>query len=177
MRRARALGPVMAGLALATLCSACASTGAVPKPFPAPGGDQDLAGGSGGEAGRRAPAGRSLVATALDLRGIRYTAGGSDPQGFDCSGFTQYVFARHGVSLPREVRDQFGIGRRVRGDPAAGDLLFFTTAEPGASHVAIAMGDDQFVHAPSSTGVVRVERLSSRYWGRRFLGARRLTRP
>ena len=164
MRRARALGPVMAGLALATLCSACASTGAVPKPFPAPGGDQ-------------APAGRSLVATALDLRGIRYTAGGSDPQGFDCSGFTQYVFARHGVSLPREVRDQFGIGRRVRGDPAAGDLLFFTTAEPGASHVAIAMGDDQFVHAPSSTGVVRVERLSSRYWGRRFLGARRLTRP
>ena len=55
---------------------------------------------------------------------------GTDPRGFDCSGFTQYVFARHGIALPREVREQFRIGREVRGDPAPGDLLFFTTWKP-----------------------------------------------
>jgi cell wall-associated NlpC family hydrolase len=59
----------------------------------------------------------------------------------------------------------------------AGDLLFFTTiatATPGPTHVGIAIGGDQFVHAPSSTGVVRVERLSASYWSARYLGARRL---
>ena len=55
-----------------------------------------------------------------------------------------------------------------------GDLLFFTTVGPGPTHVAIAIGGDQFVHAPSSTGVVRVERLSTSYWSARYLGARRI---
>jgi cell wall-associated NlpC family hydrolase len=55
-----------------------------------------------------------------------------------------------------------------------GDLLFFSTTAPGASHVAIALEGDEFVHAPSSTGVVRTERLTSSYWSRRFLGARRV---
>ena len=128
-------------------------------------------------AGVREPNWHALVGTALDLRGIRYREGGTDPQGFDCSGFTQYVFARYGVALPRAVREQFTIGREVRDNLAQGDLLFFTTAEPGASHVAISVGGDQFVHAPSSTGVVRVEHLSARYWAQRFLGARRLTPP
>jgi cell wall-associated NlpC family hydrolase len=168
----------MAGLALAAICPACASTGAVPKPFPASGAHTPQARaespGAGIEAG---PAAEALVATALDLRGTRYRNGGSDREGFDCSGFTLYVFAQHGVPLPREVREQFGLGRMVRGRPAAGDLLFFAIGGRGASHVAIAMGDDEFVHAPSSRGVVRVERLSSGYWARRFLGARRITRP
>ena len=61
-----------------------------------------------------------------------------------------------------------------RDDLEPGDLLFFTTTGPGASHVGIAVGTDQFVHAPSSTGVVRVERLSSGYWSQRFVGARRV---
>jgi cell wall-associated NlpC family hydrolase len=125
----------------------------------------------------REPDWYGLVGTALDLRGIRYRDGGTDPQGFDCSGFTQYVFARHGVALPRAVREQYRIGQQVRDDLAPGDLLFFTTAEPGASHVAISVGGDEFVHAPSSTGVVRVEHLSARYWAQRFLGARRVTPP
>jgi cell wall-associated NlpC family hydrolase len=56
----------------------------------------------------------------------------------------------------------------------AGDLIFFTTTEPGVSHVAIAIGGDEFVHAPSSTGVVRVEHLGATYWSPRFLGARRV---
>jgi cell wall-associated NlpC family hydrolase len=117
----------------------------------------------------------ALVGTALALRGIPYRDGGGDPQGFDCSGFTQYVFAQHGVALPREVREQFHVGKAVRQDDlVAGDIVFFTTTDPGPSHVAIAIGGDEFVHAPSSAGVVRVEHLSSSYWAPRFIGARRV---
>jgi len=117
----------------------------------------------------------ALIDTALQLTGIRYRWGGSDLNGFDCSGFTQYVFAQHGLALPREVRDQYREGRSVRSrDIQAGDLLFFSTTEPGASHVAIALGGEEFVHAPSSNGVVRIESLETEYWSDRFVGARRV---
>jgi len=119
--------------------------------------------------------GYALAGTALGLRGIPYRNGGSDPTGFDCSGFTQYVFAQFGIALPREVREQFRVGKAVKPDDlAAGDIIFFSTTDPGPSHVAIAIGGDEFVHAPSSTGVVRVEHLSSSYWSPRYLGARRV---
>jgi cell wall-associated NlpC family hydrolase len=119
--------------------------------------------------------GRALVGTALSLRGAPYRNGGGTPAGFDCSGFTQYVYAQHGVSLPREVREQSRVGKKVKpANLAPGDLIFFSTIEPGASHVAIAIGGDQFVHAPSSSGVVRVERFTVGYWSERFLGARRV---
>ena len=122
--------------------------------------------------------GYALAGTALSLRGVPYVNGGTDPNGFDCSGFTQYVFSRFGLALPREVREQYRVGKSVKAeDLAPGDMLFFSTTEPGPSHVAIAVGGDQFVHAPSSTGVVRVERLSSSYWSPRYLGARRITLP
>jgi len=113
--------------------------------------------------------------TALALRGAPYKNGGADPNGFDCSGFTRYVFGQHGVILPRDVHDQFRMGKAIKPNRlAAGDLIFFSTVAPGASHVAIAIGGDEFVHAPSSTGVVRVERLSAGYWRPRFVGARRI---
>jgi cell wall-associated NlpC family hydrolase len=119
--------------------------------------------------------GYALVGTALALRGIPYRDGGGDPQGFDCSGFTQYVFAQHGMALPRAVREQFRVGKSVKPqDLAPGDIVFFATTGAGPSHVAIAIGGDEFIHAPSSTGVVRVEHLSSSYWSPRFLGARRV---
>ena len=125
--------------------------------------------------------GYALVGTALSLRGAPYRNGGADPKGFDCSGFTQYVFARYGIALSREVRDQFQQGKSVKAaELAAGDLLFFTTVAistpvtPGPTHVGIAIGGEQFVHAPSSTGFVRVERLSAGYWSARYLGARRV---
>jgi cell wall-associated NlpC family hydrolase len=173
-------GPLAAALLITSLMSACASSGAVPQPFP----------GAGGRTAPSAPAsplpdgaivpgtgtveGMALTSTALSLRGAPYQNGGTTPGGFDCSGFVQYVFGQHGLVMPRETREQFRVGRRVsRGDLEVGDLVFFTTIAPGASHVGIVIGDDQFVHAPSSTGVVRVERLSSSYWNRRFVGARR----
>ena len=175
-------------LAVSTTAGACASGGgpgvAVPRPFPAP----------GNQSRARIPPparphpppgdavdGDALVGTALSLRGAPYRNGGTDPRGFDCSGLTQYVFAQHGVLLPREVRDQFQQGTSVKtGKVAAGDLLFFTTVArstrgtPRPTHVAIAIGGDEFVHAPSSIGVVRIEHLSARYWTARYLGARRI---
>ena len=167
-------------VALAALTAGCASTAAVPKPFPTAGGRPRTE--APAEAGTLAEPGRSLppdtyalVGTALDLRGVRYRNGGADPGGFDCSGFTQYVFGQHGVRLPRSVKDQFDLGTSVRPEEVReGDLLFFSTEGPGASHVAIAVGGDSFVHAPSSSGVVRVERMGSRYWANRFVGARRV---
>lgn len=116
-----------------------------------------------------------MLRVALDLRGIPYRFGGSDPTGFDCSGFVQWVFNQVGLRLPREVRDQYDAGNKVdRDDIAPGDLVFFETVSRGASHVGLAIGGDQFVHAPSSTGVVRVERFTSSYWGPRYVGARRV---
>jgi len=208
----------IASLVLAAATGACASTGAVPHPFPMPGGTRSSAAPGTGTPGTTAPGttapgtnapgtadpgtvapgtnapstlapgtvapggvlphsfdGYALTGTALSLRGIPYRNGGTDPNGFDCSGFTQYVFAQHGISIPREVREQFRVGSSVQPDQlVAGDLLFFATTDPGASHVGISIGGDEFVHAPSSTGVVRVEHLGSSYWSPRFLGARRV---
>lgn len=125
--------------------------------------------------GRGQADGYALSGTALSLRGAPYKNGGGDPSGFDCSGFVKYVFGQHGVAVPREVRDQFKTGRSVgRGQLEPGDLVFFSTVAPGASHVGIVIGGDQFVHAPSETGVVRVESLNQQYWGRRYIGAKRV---
>ena len=111
----------------------------------------------------------------MELRGVPYRNGGSDLRGFDCSGFTQYVFALAGKPLPRATREQFTVGIPVTlGEQQPGDLIFFTTTAPGASHVGIALGGDGFVHAPSSRGVVRVESLTLPYWSSRLIGIRRL---
>jgi cell wall-associated NlpC family hydrolase len=186
-------------IAVAAATGACASTGATPHPFPIPGGSTSRAEPSppspappllGPSADAANPPAASpapmpparlsadtyaLTGTALSLRGTPYVNGGADPNGFDCSGFTQYVFGHHGIALPREVKEQFATGQPVpAAEIAPGDLMFFTTVAPGASHVGISLGGDEFVHAPSSTGVVRVERVSSTYWSQRFVGARRV---
>jgi cell wall-associated NlpC family hydrolase len=163
---------------LAFVAAACASTGATPRPFPLPGTAPGTRTAPGAPVAPGAPGfdGYSISSTALDLRGAPYRNGGSDPQqGFDCSGFVQYVYTQHGVRVPRDVRRLFGVGKEVdasRLEP--GDLVFFSTVAPGASHVGIAVGGDQFVHAPSTNGVVRVENLSAPYWAARFVGARRV---
>jgi len=158
---------------LAVLTGACATSSsnggvvAVPRPFPSP------AGSAASTADRGRP--DTIVGTALTLRGVPYRNGGSDPSGFDCSGFTQYVFARSGIALPRSVEEQFDQGKKVKArDLSSGDLVFFKTTSRGPSHVGIVIADDQFIHAPSSKGVVRVERLSADYWSKRFIAARRL---
>jgi cell wall-associated NlpC family hydrolase len=123
-----------------------------------------------------APIARAVLETALALRGTPYQFGGMDPDsGFDCSGFVRYVFLQHALHLPRTVTEQFLIGRDIGIDGiAAGDLIFFTTVTPGASHVGIALDSGAFVHAPGSGSVVRVERLDAPYWRSRLVGAKRL---
>lgn len=147
----------------------CASSGNAPKPQPFPTPASTV----------QTPLGPpELIATALALRGTPYKNGGSEPtRGFDCSGFVQWVFAQHGTWLPRETREQYGEGKGVRReDIQPGDLVFFQTASRGPSHVGIAIGAGEFVHAPSSRGVVRVESYTSYYWGARWVGAKRISR-
>ena len=120
--------------------------------------------------------GYALSGTALSLRGAPYKDGGIDPSGFDCSGFVRYVYEQHGVAMPRQVREQFRIGKNVDRDRLEpGDLVFFSTVAPGPSHVGIMIGGDQFIHAPSERGVVRVESLTHQYWASRFIGAKRVS--
>jgi cell wall-associated NlpC family hydrolase len=153
--------------------AACASSGAVPQPFPVPDRAEPLTLPHLQSGGRDAST--DLVASALALRGVPYRNGGADPTGFDCSGFVWYVFARHGIAAPRTVAAQFAAGRQVRVDDLRpGDLVFFDTSGGPASHVGVVVDRHAFVHAPSSRGVVRVDHLASRYWLNHFVGARRL---
>ncbi len=164
-------------LTLLTLVG-CASTGAKPEPFPRPAGgpppDPDPA--SPAPPGSIADSGMgAITTTALNLRGTPYRNGGSDPPGFSRSGFAWDGFAQHGNVVPRPVGEQYGTaGPIVRGAIAPGHLVFFDTSGHGVSHVGIALGPDSFVHAPSSRGEVRVERLGGTYWGPRFVAARRV---
>lgn len=166
----------------AVVATGCASSGAVPKPFPGaqvppgqPGTQPPEAPPGIAEPSLSTAPGTLALATALELRGAPYRNGGSDPNGFDCSGLVQWVFAKNGRALPREVREQYHVGREVEADDVRpGDLLFFDTGTRPASHVGIAIDRESFVHAPSSNGVVRVERYTSTYWSRRYVGARRV---
>lgn len=166
----RATWILIAGLGL----GGCASTGAVPSPFPKPG--------SATPSPSRDPGitpsftdGYAVAGTALALKGAPYRHGGSDLSGFDCSGLVQYVFSQLGVALPRSVDELIRVGTSVNHDDIqSGDLLFFAVRSFGASHVGIAIGGDEFVHAPTAGAHVRVERFSSDYWASRFVGARRL---
>jgi cell wall-associated NlpC family hydrolase len=169
---------LLLGLAMAvSIVTGCASTGTAPRPQPFPGARVGPAGQESADHAANADSG--LLATALSLLGTPYRNGGSEPTaGFDCSGFVQWVFARHGTSLPRETREQYDRGHRVSAsDVQPGDLVFFRTEGRQPSHVGIALGGGAFVHAPSSRGVVRVERYTSEYWASRWAGATRVPVP
>jgi cell wall-associated NlpC family hydrolase len=157
----------------------CASRGAAPRPFPgAPAPPSSRSQPAPVEDRERSVIASDVIATALALKGTQYRNGGSEPsQGFDCSGLVQWVFAQHGTALPRETREQYHAGRKIdHDDVQPGDLVFFETVSRGPSHVGIALGGGEFVHAPSSRGVVRVESYTkSAYWAQRWLGARRIS--
>ena len=116
----------------------------------------------------------SIIATAKRYIGVPYRFGGTSPKGFDCSGYVQYVFEQHGKKLPRSADIQFSTGKPVlRSQLQAGDLVFFTTYEPGPSHNGIYIGNGQFIHASSSRGIM-ISKLDESYWKPRYLGARRV---
>ena len=117
---------------------------------------------------------RNILRAAYSVVGTPYVFGGTSPYGFDCSGFTQYAFARAGVHLSRMADEQFYYGKRVSmSQLRAGDLIFYTTYEPGASHVGIYVGNGNFIHAGCSTGVT-VSSAFTGYWGARYYGACRI---
>jgi hypothetical protein len=125
----------------------------------------------------------SIIAYATALNGIRYRYGGSDKSGFDCSGFTSYVFSKHDIHLPRSSRDQYQVGARL--DPQEikrADLLFFKGRNAQSrmvGHVGIAIcdwddGDDVFFIHASTRGGIKIDSLSNPYYKVRYVGAARI---
>jgi peptidoglycan DL-endopeptidase CwlO len=112
-----------------------------------------------------------IVRFARRLLGVRYVYGGTTPtSGFDCSGFTRYVFAHFGVTLPHYTFGQYGLGHSVpRGRLEPGDLVFFD----GVGHVGLYIGHGRFIHAPHTGTRVSVDTLSGWYGGS-YDGARRV---
>lgn len=118
--------------------------------------------------------GQALIATGKQFMGVPYVWGGESPAGFDCSGFTQYVMKQNGITIPRTAAEQFNTGTPVeKSNLAVGDLVFFTTYKPGASHVGFYMGNDQFLHASSANSQVTISSLSEAYYTEKYIGARR----
>lgn len=126
---------------------------------------------------RRQAINNPLIDEALDQLGVRYRYGGASPDtGFDCSGLITYTAERAwGLKLPRNTSAIALIGTSIdKRELQPGDLVFFNTLGRRYSHVGIYLGDDRFVHSPSSGGVVRIEKMTMKYWAKRYNGARRL---
>ena len=127
------------------------------------------------------PAGQSgqsaqIVAMAKEMLGQPVVWGGATlAQGFDCSGLVQYVYKQAGIRLPRTADIQFLEGRTVSvSSLQPGDLVYFTTYEPGASHVGIYIGRDKFIHTSFTSGVVAIADMNDRYFVQRYYGAKRV---
>lgn len=112
--------------------------------------------------------------------GAPYSYGGTSPRGFDCSGFTRWVFARHGARLPHSSSEQFAMGARdgfkrvyKRTNLKEGDLVFHKTTSARVGHAGIYVGGGKFVSATTSGGV-QVRSLYDSYWGPRWVAGTRV---
>jgi len=146
--------------ALTLLLAACGS----PGPRPA---------GSGGTIAQGP--GDEVALYALGLIGTSYRFGGKNPEdGFDCSGMVAYIYDKvAGIRLGSSAADIVRGGRSVeRAELRPGDLVFFQTGRGRYSHVGIYLGETRFVHAPSSNGRVRIDRLDDSYFAQRYVAAR-----
>ncbi|HZG59640.1 MAG TPA: C40 family peptidase [Anoxybacillus sp.] len=115
----------------------------------------------------------ALVSFSKRYIGVPYKWGGTTPKGFDCSGFVTYVYKEFGVTLPRTAEKQYQHGEKIaKNELESGDLVFFATYKKTASHAGIYIGDNKFIHASSSKGVM-ISELDESYWKKRYLGARR----
>lgn len=116
-----------------------------------------------------------LVALAFSQIGTLYRAGGTEPgTGFDCSGFTTWVYSKLGVNLPRSSREQFMEGKVIaKSQLKKGDLVFFGSKKR-ITHVGIYLEDNKFIHSSSSGDTVKISSLDEPTWERKFTGARRV---
>ena len=136
--------------------------------------------GAGTTGAARGASAARILATGDRYIGTGYEYGGEDPSGFDCSGFVQYVFGRHGISLPRTSREQAGAGRAVApgaGSLRPGDLMLFASTGDGVDHVAIYAGDGRILHSSASGRGVGYDDLSTdrgRWFMARHVASRRL---
>jgi cell wall-associated NlpC family hydrolase len=121
-----------------------------------------------------------VVQTALDVMGMPYRWGDEGESGFDCSGLIRYAFGRHGVSLPRRSAEQAREGAPIEKRMEvmqAGDILTFSTAGRGISHVGLYLGDGRFIHSARQgvqISVLSPDDVSGRWWYRRWVGVRRI---
>lgn len=118
-----------------------------------------------------------LTINAMGLLGIKYKRGGTTPEnGLDCSGFVRLVFKNSNeAELPRTAKEISKKGEKIdTKDLKPGDLVFYNTLKKSFSHVGIYLGDNQFIHAPSAGGKIRIESMNLSYWKKRFNGARRI---
>ena len=106
---------------------------------------------------------------------IPYRWGGTTTTGFDCSGYVLKVFSDLGIELPRTSKTQYEVGVDVKKeDLQPGDLVFFNTLGNGVSHVGIYYGDGKFIHSQSYKGVSITDINDPKYWGARYVGAKRV---
>ena len=146
---------------LGLMVSILAACGSIPQHYPRPNGHVD----------------KSLVLkTARAQLGTEYAYGGNTPQqGFDCSGLVYYSFLNAGLTLPRTTRGQLRYSRPInRQQLKPGDLLFFRIYRARISHVAIYLGNNRFIHAPSTGKSVSLARLDTPYWRKRFIRGGRI---
>ena len=120
---------------------------------------------------------QTVVTTAKRMLGVKYRYGGTSPnRGFDCSGLVQYSHRSAGINIPRTTSQQYRAAKRIsRRYLKAGDLVFFkTTPSRGISHVGIYLGNNKFIHAPSSGKRVKISSMNDKYWRKRFRSAGRI---
>lgn len=116
-----------------------------------------------------------VAQTAKSYYGVPYVWGGTSSSGFDCSGFTHYVFLKNDIVIPRVSADQYYAGTWVnRSQLQIGDMVFFTTYKPGPSHVGIYIGNNKFIHASSGAEKVTISDLDNPYYKQRYIGAKRV---
>jgi hypothetical protein len=119
---------------------------------------------------------KELAEFAKKYLGYRYSYGGIGPSGFDCSGYTMFVYGNFGYKLPHSASSQTNLGEGIkRSDLTMGDLLFFKTMRsPSINHVGIYLGDGSFIHAASGAGRIKIDSVYSHYYSSRYWGARRI---